>query len=270
MRITYFEILEDLKREYADLRQNGTGRDAATKILIARYRNELTVGAEDDGLLFWVGLADAQYAQKDLAADVAAQGLAALTQLETAIPEIASGDLQRRRQWYACAPMPERTQVRKSRRFRCQWQMGDTFAYQLTGTEAEAKGIAGDYVLLRKVDELETDGRLTPVVTLTHWKKDIFPSNETEFQSEPILRINHGRMCSPKSTYEYRIEIMFTREKQVKDLHLQYLGNFLNIPMPKDEFYFGKAGYVTKLLPKKMDQAMCFYCYTLQNYYNQK
>ena len=270
MRITYFEILSDLKKEYADLRQDGTSRNDAVQVLMERYSNELTTGAADDGLLFWVGLADAQYALKELSAEVAAQGLAALNRLETAIPEITPGDLQRRRNQYGCAPMPERAQVRKPRRFRCQWQIGDTFAYQMTGPEAEASGIAGDYVLLRKVDEVENVGRIVPVVTLTHWKESQLPTNAVEFQRVPILRLSRGRLDSPASTYEYRTEILFTREKQVRDLQLQYLGNFADVPMPMNEYYPRRPEWILILLPSKINEELNFYCYKLQNYYNQQ
>lgn len=269
MRITYFEIIRDLKKEYTNLRQDGQHRDEAVCSLMAQYHDELTTGAEDDGLLFWIGLADAQYALRELSNEVSARGLAALEQLEVAIPEITPGDIEKRREHYACAPMPERAQVRKHKRFRCQWRIGDTFAYQMSGPEAEKNGAAGEYVLFRKVDELESNGSLTPVVTLTHWGKKPLPSNESEFQSVPLLRINHGRMCSPRSTFEYRIEIVITQEKQLERLHLQYLGNFSDVPMPRNEFYYGIAGYVTKMLPKDIDRDIHFYCYTLQTYYNQ-
>lgn len=270
MRITYFEMLGDIKSEYAKLRQNRKSRDQAVQVLMMQYQNELTIGAEDDGLLFWVGLADAQYALKELSAEVAAQGLVALDQLETAIPEITPGDLQRRRKQYVCAPMPERTQVRKPKKFRCQWQIGDTFAYQMSGPEAEENGIAGDYVLLRKVDEMENVGRIVPIVTLTHWKEAQLPTNAVEFQRVPILRLCHGRLDSPAAAYEYRTEILFTSEKQVKDLQLRYLGNFADVPMPANEYYPRSPGLVLMLLPQKIDKELTFYCCKLQNYYNQQ
>ena len=270
MRIASFELLGDLKNEYMELRQNGQSRDQVVRILMARYHKELTAGAEDDGLLFWVGLADAQYSLKELSNEISSQGLMALEQLRLSIPGITPGDIEKRRKHYACAPMPERTQVRKPRYFRCQWRIGDTFAYQLSGPEAEKNGVAGEYILLRKVDELESNGRITPVVTLTHWKNTPLPSNEAEFQRMPLLRINHGRMGSPQSMYEYRLEIVITQKKQIDNLHLQYLGNFSNVPAPKNEYYFGVPGYVTKMLPKDIDQDMYFYCYTLQSYYEQQ
>lgn len=270
MRITDFVILTDLKGEYETLRQNGQGREASVQSLVEQYHDELTIGAEDDGLLFWVGIADAQYALKELSSEVAARGLEALDKLKVAVPEITPGDLQRRRERYAGAPMPERAEVRKPRRFHCKWRIGDTFAYQMSGPEADASGIAGDYVLLRKVDEMENVGRIVPVVTLTHWKEAQLPTNAVEFQRVPILRLCRGRLDSPADAYEYRTEILFTREKQVKDLQLRYLGNFADVPMPANEYYPRRPGLVLMLLPQEIDKELNFYCYKLQNYYNQQ
>lgn len=270
MRITYFEILGDIKTDYTKLRQDGQSRNEAVQILMAKYHEELTTGAEDDGLLFWVGLADAQYALKELSVEVSVQGLAALERLKVAIPEITPGDIEKRRGHYACAPMPERARVRSPKRYRCQWRIGDTFAYQMFGPEAEKNGVAGEYVLLRKVDELEWDNQLHPVVTLTHWKKTALPLDAAEFQSAPILRLCNGRLGSPRSTYEYRIEILFTSQKQIKELDLQYIGNFPNIIIPENEFYDPTPGCVLMMSPQKINEELNFYCYTLQNYYGQE
>ena len=270
MRITYFEILGDIKTEYAKLRQDGKSRNEAERTLMAQYHDELTTGAEDEGLLFWVGLADAQFALKELSGEVSTYGLAALEQLKVSIPEITLGDIEKRRERYACAPMPERTQVRSPKRYRCQWRIGDTFAYQLSGPEAEKNGIAGEYVLLRKVDESEVDGRLFPIVTLTHWKKAALPLDEVDFQSVPILRLSSGRLGSPKSTYEYRIKVLFASQKQVNELGLQYLGNFPNITIPKNEFFDPSPGCALMLSPREINEELNFYCCTLQNYYEKE
>ena len=270
MRIASFELLGDLKNEYMELRQNGQSRDQVVRILMARYHKELTAGAKDDGLLFWVALADAQYALKELSDEVGARGLAALEQLKVTIPEIIPGDIEQRRQKYACAPMPERSQIRKSKKFRCQWHIGDTFAYKMTGPEAETNGIVGDFVLIRKVDEIESNGSIMPVVTLTHWKNVQLPHNEVEFRSVPILPLCNGRFRSPKSTYEYRTIILFACEKQVKDLNLRYLGNFVDVSMPADEFYPREPGCVLMMQPKTIDAELSFYCRKLQDHYKQK
>lgn len=111
---------------------------------------------------------------------------------------------------------------------------------------------------------------LTRVVTLTHWKKTALPLDAAEFQSAPILRLCNGRLSSPRSTYEYRIEILFTSQKQIKELDLQYIGNFPNIIIPENEFYDPTPGCVLMMSPQKINEELNFYCYTLQNYYGQE
>ena len=63
MRISDFELIHEVKEQYISLRRSQNDRATAVEKLIAEYRDELTIGYEDDGLLFWVGLADAQYAR---------------------------------------------------------------------------------------------------------------------------------------------------------------------------------------------------------------
>lgn len=267
MRITDFELLSDIKTEYRTLREKGQNRDMAVQTLLKRYQNELTVGTDDDGLAFWIGLADAQYAVKELSQEVAEKGIVSLEQLVVTVPELDKGDIERRKTHYACAPMPERKNIKKPKQFRCQWEIGDTFAYRLSGPDAEKYGVVGEYVLLRKVGEMESwDERLLPIVTVTHWTDAKLPSNEEEFQRVPLLKLSAGRLSSPKNTYEYRVQIQFSREIQVKQLNLYYLGNFTSVLMPKDEFYYHKKGYVLMMLPAEIDWQLSYYC-SLQSHF---
>ena len=267
MRITDFELLCDIKAEYRKLREEGQSRNMAMQVLLEQYHNELTIGAEDDGLLFWIGLADAQYAMKELSQEVAGKGIVSLELLAATVPELAKGDIERRKTQFACAPMPERKSIRKPKRFRCQWKIGDTFAYQLSGPDAEKYGVAGDYVLLRKVDEMEAwDERLFPIVTVTHWPNAKFPSSEEEFQKIPLLKLGAGFPAAPKNTYPYRVEIHFTHESQVTQLNLHYVGNFLNVPMPKNEFCCPRGCML--MLPKEFDWQLSYFC-SLKAYFGE-
>lgn len=268
MRITDFELLCAIKAEYRKLREEGQSRNMAMQVLLEQYHNELTIGAEDDGLLFWIGLADAQYAVKELSQEVAAKGIVSLELLAATVPELAKGDIERRKTQYACAPMPERKSIRKPKRFRCQWKIGDTFAYRLSGPDAEKYGFMGDRVLLRKVDEIETwDKRLLPIVTVTHWPYAQLPFGEEEFQQIPVLKLSSGRLSSPENMYEYRVVIQFTSEKQVTQLNLHHVGNFPNTPIPADEFYYRKDGYILMMLPKEFDWQLSYFC-SLKTYFD--
>lgn len=260
MRITDFPLIDEVKEEYVELRQNGIARDDAVASLKHSYRHEIDRGAEDDGILFWIGLADAQYMLKELSEEVARQGFIAIDQIGKTDWQITPGDLNRRRERYAKAPMPERKKVNKPKRYRCSWLMGDTFAYQLFGEEAEQFGLVGRYVLFRKVSEVEAwNGAIEPVVTVTMWDESPLPTTTEEFQRLPILKLANGRHEIPKDQFIYRTEMLIDNEKMLKQLNLQYLGNFQDVAMPKDEAVIEYEGFMKKLALNLIDKSCCYY-----------
>lgn len=256
MRMTEFPMLEEIKDEYLALRRQGNSRNEATQQLISNYADEITKGVDDDGVIFWIGLADAQYYRKEITEEVAKRGIIALDRLAGAGMGIAVGDIERRRNHYAAAPMSEKKVGKPRPKFRCQWNIGDTFAYQLRGPRAERYGIAGKYCLFRKVDAYEcSDGKLVPAVTVSLWDREPFPRSTDEFCSVPMLRIEGGGRCgAPKDKYEYRAQFWLENKKQLMNLPLQFVGNFQDVPMPEDEVVFTKSGCATILLPKRLDE----------------
>lgn len=260
MRITDFPILREIKEEYITLRQEGFSRDYAVAKLKDSYNHEIGCGAEDDGVLFWIGLADAQYALKELSGAVAGHGLSALDAIKKAGWQIAPGDLARRRERYRKAPMPECCRVFAQKKFRCNWKIGDTYAYQLLGKDAEEFGLLGRYVLFRKVSEAEESGGVvTPVVTVSIWDDAPLPTTSQEFQRLPILKLDNGRAHTPKDKFIYRTEMLIDSEKMLKQLNLRYLGNFSDVAMPEDEAVITYVGFMKKLALNLIDVSCCHY-----------
>ena len=259
--MTEFPVLEEIKDEYVQLRQTGNDRAAAVLKLMESYKYELEDPEEDDAQLFWIGLADAQYYRKELEEDIAQKSLKALNVIAGYDWDICPGDLNRRREHYAKAPMPERKAGKPRPKFRCEWKIGDTFAYQLTSQEAKDLGIFRKYMLLRKVSELECgDGSSSPIVTISLWSKDTLPRNAEEFMSVPLLKLcNGGRNFSPKYNYEYRTEIVIKSRKQLMSIPLLFVGNFPNIPMPADEIIFTTPGEVLLLILDMIEKELCDY-----------
>lgn len=258
MRITEFPIIGEIKAEYSKLRQDGVSRDDAVAKLKCNYRKE--IDAEDDCFLFWIGLADAQYRFGELSEEIAKKALAALNKLETTGGQITPVDLMRRRKWYSYAPMPERKKVNQPKRFRCSWEIGDTFAYQLRGKDAEDFGLSGRYVLFRKVSEAEESGGIvTPIVTVSMWDDVPLPTTSEEFRRLPILKLDKGRANTPKDKFIYRTEMLINNEKMLKQLKLQYLGNFSDVVMPEDEVVITYVGFMKKLALNLIDISCCHY-----------
>ncbi len=260
MRLTELPLIEEINKTYLDLRRDGRSRADATNILIEEYTNEIAIGEEDDCVQFWIGLSDGQYQLKELTVEVAEKGMAALVQLGKMVPNITVGDIERRRNRYASAPMPER-KIRIGTKFRCPWNIGDTFAYQISGTEAEKLGIAGKYMLFRKIDEREFGkGHIMPVVTVSMADNDPLSLTVTEFQSLPLLKIRNGGRCrSPENKFEYRTLIVFNSLKQLAAMPFKFVGNFQGIPLPKDEIIFQHGGEYTLLLPETIASSCCIF-----------
>lgn len=259
MRISDLPMLSEIKNEYIRLRCDGKSREDSVKSMVQSYSNENVIGFEDDALIFWIGLADAQYSRKELEKEVAQKAISALDRLEQLDWNITPGDIYRRRLRYAQAPMRER-KIGKAKKFRCTWKMGDTFAYKLSGPETDVCGLSDKYVLLRKVDELEFgDGRLLPVVTFTIWEEPMLPTTADEFRRQPILRLVSGRLGFPRTLHEYRGEILVTTKKKLDALSLIYLGNFPDVPMPTDEVIIRDPGRVMLVSPERLDADCCMF-----------
>lgn len=191
MRMMDFPVLEEIKDEYIQLRQTGNSREDAVRKLMGSYTDELL--DIEEAPLFWIGLADAQYFRKELSEDVAKKAMTALDNVGGFEWKICLGDLNRRRERYVKAPMPERNVGKPRPKFRCQWRIGDTFAYQLTGQEAKELGIHGKYMLLRKVSEVEFgDGSLYPIVTVSFLGDRTFPTSDEAFMDIPLLKLQES------------------------------------------------------------------------------
>lgn len=104
MRLTELTHIGQIKNRYTTLRSNGVCRKEATNRMIREFEAQ----SAQEGLTFWVGLADGQYLRKELTVFVAMQALVALHRLSVSGIRITPGDIERRRKHYTEAPMPER------------------------------------------------------------------------------------------------------------------------------------------------------------------
>ena len=253
-----FPVIEEIKSEYKNLRIKGFGREEATDRIKDSYRYELA--DEDDSPLIWIGLADAQFACKELSAEVAECALKTIESIDDSelAQFIGIRQLTKRKERYSQPPMPERKSIREGKKFRCSWEIGDTFAYRIKGEEAEKYHLAEKYMLLRKVSEVEVyNGQVHPIVSMTLWDKPTLPKTATEFQNSPFLRLSSGKQFTSLDQFEYRTEILFATKRQVEQLELQFVGNFGDIEMPKDEIVFTMPGVIHKTLPKNFDDECC-------------
>lgn len=254
MRITDFPLVQEVKDEYLALRKTGKSRADAILEMQQQYRNELEYGSEDDALLFWVGLADAQYSAKELTLDVTGKAAAALHKIADSDCCVAQGDIDRRLAHYHQAPQPEKKFGKPKAKFRCSWEIGDTFAYKLPENTEDGKANA-NYILLRKVSDIESgDGSLYAAVTLSLWKNSLLPQSVEEFCSVPLLRVNRKGTLLPSGFYEYRCELIVKSKRHLDSAPLIYLGCFNNVSAPEDEGIIDHPGKMTLLLLDYLDR----------------
>lgn len=259
IRMSELPVLEEIKNEYVELRQQGSNRVTAVQKLMESYRYELS-DMDEAAQLFWIGLADAQYYWKELTEEVGRKGLEALNMVERCEWHVASSDIKRRRENYAKAPMPERKACKPQSKFRCTWQLGDTFAFQLVSQHAQNIGYLGQYVLLRKVAEAECRGGIYPVVMVSLCNGEVLPMNEESFRSLPLIKLQSGGRCfSPKDKFEYRTVIYAKSDKQLRSLPLTYCGRFVNVSNPPDEIIFSRFGEIMITLAESLEQDLCHY-----------
>ena len=103
MRLTELEHIGQIKQQYMTLRSEGICRTEATTRVIQQFQPQ----NEQQRLTFWIGLADGQYARKELTISVALQALLALHRLKRQGITVTPGDIERRRKHYSHAPMRE-------------------------------------------------------------------------------------------------------------------------------------------------------------------
>ena len=77
---------------------------------------------------------------------------------------------------------PPMRKVIKKRTYKCQWKIGDVFAYRLESNLAMESGLLGRYFLIEKVDEtIWHPGHIVPIVRVKITNDSNLPSNIEEY-----------------------------------------------------------------------------------------
>ena len=138
--------------------------------------------------------------------------------------------------------MPPEKKISQYRIYKCQWQIGDVFAYRFDGQYSQEKGFHGQYILFRKVDEgIWHPGHIVPLVHVYMWVGDVLPD----------INIIRNLKCLPQfylpEKYKdlqnelvlYRLKMLNTSKKVIPTNKLFYLGNLKDVEMPKNDLLKG-------------------------------
>lgn len=119
------------------------------------------------------------------------------------------------------SPQPPEKKIYKHKLYKCQWKIGDVFAYRFESIIAKEKGYYGRYLLLQKVHEGSWNpGHRVPIVHFRLSKDNNLPS------IDEINDIKCVKIASKKSVnlYDYRGKLINSSKKIIPN-SLIYLGN---------------------------------------------
>ena len=259
------DVALDVKDEYKDNLRRGKTNEETMQEIIDKYQ-ELLEDEEDRGV-FWLALADTQWNLGRLDEQVKKQALE-IIELGIDLKRWESNEkLYNKRKEILeklkeklLSPQPEEKRMPKYRTYKCEWENGDVFAYQLKSEYAKEQGLEGRYLIIQKIDEIDwypcstiplVRVKITEDKTIPKTEKEIdeleyiqtwFTSYERRFAGFSALRPLKDQikgMSFNTDEYgllpEYMVSIVITSKNMTKG-KLTYLGNYINITPPQNEF----------------------------------
>ncbi len=240
------DLALDVTDQFKDLLRRGLTSEEITDDLICT--NAFAISDEDDGPIFWFVLADIQWQYgrllpkvKDKAIELIDSGVNQNRWLlenpkEAKIRSKVLEELKTR----LLSSQPPVKKLSPIKLFQCDWKIGDVFAYRLESELAKAKGIAGEYLLIRKVDEsIQSPGHVFPVVyvMITHGQK--LPESLEDLKESEYIQTTFRF-----KKHEYRMLIYANSKRSIPIKKLTYVGNFIELNTPRVEFIIHDNSYL--------------------------
>lgn len=244
------DAASDIRGDYVDLLRRGKTNQEVVEILM--QRNQDIFGDEEEEPLFWFALADTQWNNGRLIPEVKERALFFLEQNEELERWKESGE-KKVKAWQntlnklkekLLTPQPPEKKIYKYRLYKCEWKLGDVFAYQFTGDYSKEKGFYQKYIAFRKVTEARWyPGHIVPVIQIY---KRIFAECP---KIENLLNLPLQEVCSfstvlqykPNLQRQYKIELISTSKNSIPQDNLTFLGN---IPGEDLTPYQESRGYI--------------------------
>ena len=257
------DVSQDIKEEYISLLKQGIQSVEATRIIILRNKEIIDDIAEAPN--FWFALADIQWEYGILEDTVKNTALyyldsdAVLVRWENISSEAT---IQRKKvlsvfkqKILSINPSPKKISIPKL--YRCQWKLGDVYAYPLLSDYAKEKGHYGEYFVFYKIGETTCHpGHIIPVVWAKITSRGKLPTNIDEFNALEFIQTN-------TTLYEHRFFPFSgnrSREEQISEKskkqyfrdeyghlphHQMALANTSKRIIPKNLIYLGNFKCVT-------------------------
>lgn len=257
----------DVKDQFESLFQKGKTVQEITEQLLEEF--ECLLGDSEEEPVFWFALADIQWRFGVLMPNVKEKAFFWIEKIKSTermtkqeLSEILKRkeleDLKKK----LLSPQPPAKKPVRKRLYKCEWKIGDVFAYRLEGELATERGLLGRYFLIRKVDEGSWyPGHIVPIVHVKLTVDGALPTNVEEYDRLEYVQTSFSKYeerfwpidgrrpqedIAEKSKLKYevdefgflpqfRVRLLQTSKKSIPS-KLIYLGNFSNILYPQKEF----------------------------------
>jgi len=232
------DLSDDVRIDVIDLLRKGLSIDELLNQLYIEYR--LAISDTDDQDNFWFALADVFWKYGIQNESVTEEALTRITK-SIVVMQSSTIDQNTKERKKVLEVLLKRLSIANPkpksvpkipRAFRCDWKIGDVFAYKLEGEEAEALGISNQYILLIKVDESSVyPNHIIPVVYIKLSSSGLLPNTIEDINNAMYLRSTFARRKE-----EYRYQIISTSKRSIPKDKLIYIGNYDSISFPPNEY----------------------------------
>lgn len=222
------DIACDVKEYYMNCLREDMSADEAEASAVSYFSEELS--DSDDGPVVVLALADTAWRVGRLSEKLKKAAIGIIDTGEGLERWEAEGkQLLKKRQAVLVKlkeklllPQPQEKKIYKHRLYKCEWKIGDVFAYRFESEIAKEKGYYGRYLIIQKVDEGNWyPGHVVPIVYFRITKDIELPLIDS---IKDIECVKIGRKKTPDSIYLYRGKILNT-SKRIIPKSLIYLGN---------------------------------------------
>lgn len=238
------DIAEDVRDYYKDQLHRGKTEAEIMQALIAK--NEDALSDQDDGPVFWFALADTQWNLGRLEDQVKKQALDYINKgddLKHWQAEDLNGAIIRSKvllelKQKLLSPQPSKKKISQYKLYRCEWKIGDVYAYQLTGNYAKEVGLLNRYLYFIKVgEEVWHPGHVVPVVYF-YWIIDEKLRNIAQLRNVkyiPQFFTPEAYKKNPKMNTQYLLTLLSTSSRVIPRNNLVFIGNINEVQHVENE-----------------------------------
>lgn len=263
------DVAKDVREDFKDLLKRGKTTVEIIDQLMAKHA--YTLEDSDEAPIFWFALADTQWELGMLLPFVREQALKWLAEgsnLKRWEKENAKAAVARKRALQELeqklnSPMPPEKKISQYRLYKCEWKLGDTFAFRLESDLAREKGLVGEHFLIHKVDEyVWWPGHTIPIVRVKIAVDGLLPKDANEFNSLEYVQTAVTRYENRFLPYDGRESLeekirkrskinyvvddfgmlrqylvkLISTSNRVFPKKLEFIGNFSDVAPPEGEF----------------------------------